>query len=96
MRFVTLIRFTPTGAANVHDSTQRAKKFIESAQSAGMKVQELLWTQGAYDGLVLFDAPDVETAAATMLGLASDGNVQTQTMVAFDAAAMDKVVAKIS
>ncbi len=95
MRFVTLVKFTPNGIAHLEGSTQRAKKFTEAAEAAGVKIHELLWTQGAYDGMILFDAPDVETAAATMLRASSDGNVQTETMVAFDAAGFDQVLAKM-
>ena len=94
MRFVTLIKFTPAGVLNIKDSTQRAKAFSDSAAAAGVKIQELLWTQGEYDGVILFEADSVETAAATMLRAASEGNVQTQTMVAFDAETMDRILAK--
>ena len=96
MRFVTLIKFTPTGVANIGGTTERAKEFSKNAEAAGVKIQELLWTQGEYDGVILFEAPDNETAAAMMLSASSKGNVQTSTMVAFDADTMDQVLAKVS
>lgn len=94
MRFVTLVRFTAQGVANFKQTTKRAKDFLKSAKSAGVDVDELLWMQGRYDGLILFNAPDRETAAALMLNLASHGNVQTETLAAFDAKGMEKVLAK--
>ena len=94
MRFVTLIKFTPHGIAHIQGSPQRAYEFTETAKSMGANVQELLWTQGEYDGLILFEAPDAETAAATMLKAGANGNVQTTTMVAFDAESMINILGK--
>lgn len=94
MRFVTLINFTAQGVSKYRDTTKRAKEFAKQAKSAGLTIHQQLWTQGQYDGLLVYDAADAETAAATMLNLSAKGNVQTQTMVAFDAEGMDKVLAK--
>ena len=94
MRFVTLFRFTSQGVASFKQTTKRAKDFIKTAKASGVDVKEFVWTQGRYDGVVLFDAPDRETASAVMLSLASRGNVQTETMVAYDAKEMEKVLAK--
>ena len=62
----------------------------------GAKVTSVFWTLGAYDGLVIFEAPDEETATALMLHVGSQGNVQTATSRAFNAAEMDQVLAKLS
>jgi len=94
MQFLTLIRFTAQGISKIEQSTARAKKFQAQAAAAGVKVHSLLWTQGRYDGIILFEAEDVESAAACMLDLAAKGNVQTETMVAFDAKGMEQVLAK--
>jgi uncharacterized protein with GYD domain len=51
---------------------------------------------GKYDGLVIFEAPDDETATALMLQLGSQGNVQTTTTRAFSAAEMDGMLGKIN
>ena len=94
MRFVTLIKFTTQGVSKIKQSPARAKKFMAEAKALGVNVESLLWTQGRYDGIIQFEAPDAETAATLMLNLAAKGNVQTETMIAFDSAAMEKVVAK--
>ena len=96
MRFVTLVKFTGQGVTHIGQTTDRAKAFLETAQAAGIQVREMLWTQGQYDGVLLFDAADVETAAAVTLRLASKGNVQSETLVAFDADGMDRVLAKLT
>jgi uncharacterized protein with GYD domain len=59
----------------------------------GCKVTNTYWTFGRFDGVLIFEAPDDETAAALMLHLGSLGNVQTQTARAFTAPEMEKIVA---
>jgi uncharacterized protein with GYD domain len=95
MRFVTLIKFSVSGFTGITQTTTRAKDFVERAMAAGCKIHQLLWTQGRYDGIIVFEAPDVETANAIMLGLASHGNVKTETMVAFDSKEMDDLLTKM-
>lgn len=92
--FVTLITFTQQGEAHVKESPQRAEAFRQKAEKLGCKVKEVLWTLGAYDGVVLFEAPDAQTAAALLLGLDALGNVRTQTLRAFTSTEMKAVVAK--
>ena len=53
------------------------------------------WTLGAYDGLLVFEAPDDITATALLLHLGSLGNVQTTTARAMTAPEMDAVLAKM-
>jgi uncharacterized protein with GYD domain len=91
--FITTIRFTPQGVANIKDTCKRVAAFKAAAKKLACKVTEVYWTQGAFDGVALFEAPDDETAAALMLHVASQGNVQTQTLRGFTAAEMEKVLA---
>jgi uncharacterized protein with GYD domain len=52
------------------------------------------WTLGAFDGVLIFEAADEETATAAVLQLGSLGNVQTQTGRAFNTAEMEKILAQ--
>lgn len=61
----------------------------------GVKVVGQYWTLGAFDGLVIFEAPDDETATALMLYLGSLDNVHTSTMRAFVASEMESVLSKL-
>lgn len=90
--FVTLIRFTSQGISNIQDTTKRAAAVKASARKLGVKVTDIFWTLGPFDGLLIFEAPDEETATALMLQLGSLGNVQTQTSRAFTAAEMDQIL----
>ncbi|MFO1021842.1 MAG: GYD domain-containing protein [Planctomycetales bacterium] len=92
--FITTIKFTQQGIANIEDSTKRAEDFKEAAKKIGVKVADVYWTLGNYDGLLILEAPDDETAMNALLHLSAVGNVHTTTVRAFTAAEMDKIVVK--
>lgn len=92
--YITLIRFTEQGVRNYRKSPERAAAFEAAAKKAGAKVRVVYWTLGEYDGVVLFDAPDEETATSLMLALAAQGNVQTTTLRAFDVREMKAIADK--
>ena len=92
--FVSTINFTPQGAADIKASPKRAEGFQAMAKEMGVTVTQLYWTQGPFDGLIVMDAPDDETAAALMLRLAAFGNVTTQTARAFSASQMQQILDK--
>jgi uncharacterized protein with GYD domain len=91
--FITTIQFTQKGMAAIQDTCQRAEALKATAKKAGCKVTDVYWTLGPFDGVLIFEAPDAETACALMLRVASQGNVQTQTARAFTAAEMEKILA---
>ncbi len=94
--FITTIRFTEQGIKAISETTKRAEAFKEVAKKLGVKVTEIYWTIGAFDGAIVFDAADDETATAALLQLASMGNVQTSTTRAFTAGEIGKILPKLS
>jgi uncharacterized protein with GYD domain len=90
--FITTMHFTEQGTKTVRDTCERAAAFKAAAKKMGVKVSGLYWTLGAFDGVIVFDAPDETTATAAMLHLSSLGNIRTQTARAFDAAEMQKIL----
>ena len=90
--FIATIQFTELGIKNIRDTTKRATAIKTAAKKMGIKVNDVYWTLGSFDGVLIFDAPDDETATALMLHVASLGNVKTRTARAFDAAAMEKIL----
>jgi len=90
--FISTIKFTEKGIQNIQDSPKRADAFKAAAKKMGVKVKDIFWTLGYFDGIVVFDAPDDESATAAMLHLSALGNVHTTTARAFGAAEMSKVV----
>lgn len=94
--FISTIKFTEQGIKSIKETTKRAASIKAAAKKIGVKVTNVFWTLGAYDGLLIFEAPDDETATALMLHLGTSGNVQTTTARAFSAAEMDGILAKMS
>ena len=52
--------------------------------------------QGRYDLVEIFEAPDDETAAAVGLRAGMVGAVRTETLRAYDAEEMGRILAKLS
>jgi uncharacterized protein with GYD domain len=93
--FIILGHFTDQGVRSVKDTTKRAEKFKELAKQNGATVKELYWTLGKYDVVTIVEAPDLASITALGLSLGMAGNVRTQTLPAFSADDMAKVLAKV-
>jgi uncharacterized protein with GYD domain len=94
-RYISLIKFADQGIRNIKDTIKRGDAAKAEADKLGMKIIEEFWTMGAYDGVVLFEAPDDETMTAFMLKVGSLGNVRTATMRAFGREEMEGILGKI-
>ncbi len=90
--FITTLHFTERGVQAAKDTCNRATAFLTTAQKMGVQVTGLYWTLGAFDGVIVFQAPDEATATAAMLHLSSLNNMRTQTARAFDATEMQKIL----
>jgi uncharacterized protein with GYD domain len=73
--------------------SDRAKE--AAAKKPGVKVTNIYWTLGDHDGVLIFEAPDDETATTLLLHLGATGNVHTTTVRAFTAAEMDTILTKV-
>lgn len=94
--FISTINFTEQGIKAIGDTTKRAAALKVASKKLGVKITNIYWTLGSYDGLLIFDAPDDETATALLLRLSAGGNVRTTTVRAFTASEMDKALSKLS
>ena len=92
--YLSTINFTEQGIKSIHETTRRAAALKVASKKLGIKVTNIYWTLGAYDGLLIFEAPDDETATGLLLQLGSAGNVKTTTVRAFNASEMDKILEK--
>ena len=93
--YVCLIQFKDQGIRNIKDTVKRGDAAIAEAQKMGIKIVEEYWTMGAYDAVVIFEAPDDETMSAFILKVGSLGNVTGQTLRAFRRNEMEGILAKI-
>jgi uncharacterized protein with GYD domain len=89
--FISLLSFTEQGARNVKDTLKRAEAFKEAAGKLGLTVQSMHWTMGNYDLVVVIEGNE-EAALASLFSTASLGNVRTQTLRAFTADEVKKVI----
>jgi uncharacterized protein with GYD domain len=90
--FITTMHFTEQGIKAVRETCGRAAAFKATAEKLGVKVTGMYWTLGAFDGVIVCEAPDEERATAALLHLGSQGNIRTQTARAYDPAEMQKIL----
>ena len=93
--YISLLQFTDQGVRNVKDTIKRSEAATAEAEKMGVKIINIFWTMGAYDVVVLLDAPNDETVSAFSLKMGSLGNVKSQTMRAFRVEEMESILAKI-
>src|SRR6266849_4451720 len=93
--YVVLVNFTDQGVRKAKYSPKRADAFKDTAKKCGATVKDLYWTQGQYDAVTIVEAPDDMTATALALSIGALGNIRTQTLRAFSAADMKKVIGKM-
>jgi uncharacterized protein with GYD domain len=58
-------------------------------------IKQIYWTLGEYDQVCVFEAPDDETAASVLLAAGMLGNIRAQTMRAFSAPEMERILSKV-
>lgn len=94
--YVTLSNFTEQGIRNIKDTLKRVEAATKAGAQAGVKLKEVLWTQGPYDMVVISESADEIAANAFVLNVAKAGNVRGQTFRAFTVAEMQKILDKVS
>jgi len=93
--YIVLGQFTDQGVRNVKESTKRAEALKEMAKRVGATVKEVYWTMGAYDIATIVEAPDDATVTALLLSVGALGNVRTQSLRAFSADEMGRILGKL-
>ena len=94
--YISLLQFTEQGSRNLKHTVTRSGAASAAAEKMGMKIIDSFWTMGAYDLVLVLEAPDDETVAAFVTKLGSLGNVKTHTMRAFSPEEMRGILAKIT
>jgi uncharacterized protein with GYD domain len=92
--YVVLYRFTEQGRKNVKDSVKRAAEIRKQNEARGFKVLGHYWTQGRYDLVAIVDAPSEEAMVAGLFGIAEAGNVSSESLRAFTAEEMQRILAQ--
>ena len=92
--FISLVSFTDQGIRNIKESPKRADAFKAMAKKLGVTVKEIYWTLGHYDLVIVLDGDD-ESVTSALLKVGSLGNVRSETLRAFSAADVGRIVANI-
>jgi uncharacterized protein with GYD domain len=90
--YITLLRYTQQGAANVKESPGRLDAGREAFKEFGVEIKDTYLTMGRYDLVCVIEGSDDETVARALLTLGSQGNVQTETMKAWNEDDFRKIV----
>ena len=93
--FISLLSFTEQGIRGVKESPKRADAVKAMAKKMGVTVKEVYWTLGHYDLVVVLEGDD-EAVTSMLLKTGSLGNVRSETLRAFSAAEMGRIVGNIS
>jgi uncharacterized protein with GYD domain len=92
--FVSLVNFTDQGIRNVKDSPDRLEKFRAIAEKLGVTIKGAYYTLGSFDMVLIGEGTD-EAVTTAFLKVGSLGNVRSQTLHAFSADEVKKMVAKM-
>jgi uncharacterized protein with GYD domain len=92
--FISLCSFTDQGVRTIKESPNRAEAFQAMAAKLGVTVKSIHWTVGSYDLVVVCEGSD-EAAAAALMATGAMGNVRTQTLRAFSASEMKKILSMV-
>ena len=93
--YIVLGQFTDQGIRNVKDTTKRAGALRDAAKKLGASVKSVYWTQGAFDVVTIIDAPDDQSITALLFSIGILGNVRTQSLRAFEADEIERVLGKL-
>ena len=94
--YISLINWTDQGISNVKDTLERSQSVAEDAENKyGASFEQIYWTVGPYDIIAILEAPDEESATALLLGDASEGNIRTTTLRAYDREEMRGIIERL-
>jgi uncharacterized protein with GYD domain len=93
--YITLIRYTQKGVENIKQSPARLDAARKAFKAMGAELKDFYLIQGRYDIITVIEAPDAETVAKCVLGVASQGNVTTETLRAFTEDEYRKIIAAL-
>jgi uncharacterized protein with GYD domain len=93
--YIALVNFTDQGIRHIRQTTERAKALVNAAANLGVKIKEIYWTMGTFDAVFIAEAPDDETITAFAVSMGSLGNIRTQTLRAFSAEEMNRILGKV-
>jgi uncharacterized protein with GYD domain len=93
--YIMLNRYTPQGIGNVKQSPVRIDALKQVFKANGAEIKQVFLVMGAYDTVLIVEAPDDETCARLSLSIGVAGYVRVETLRAFSEDEFRKIVAAI-
>ena len=94
--FVGLLKLTDQGRRSIKDSPKRLREAISQFQKTfGIKLIHVYYTTGRYDIVTIHEAPDEQSALATLFAVESAGNATIETLNAYSVEEVEKIVSKL-
>ena len=90
--YIALVNYTEQGIRNVKESPKRIDQANALLKEMGGDFTAFYMTMGAYDLVLVYEAPDDAIAARFTLLLGSAGNVRTMTLKAFPEYAYREII----
>ena len=83
-QYICLMKMTPTGRQEISKSLDRGSAIQEAIAEIGVTRLDYWVTLGAYDCVMLFEAPDEATMAHALMKIGTFGGVETETLTVID------------
>ena len=93
--YLSLLRYTEQGIRNIKESPSRLDAAKKAFQAAGGELKQFYLALGRYDGVIVSEAPDDDTAARLALTFGSLGSIRTETMRVFTESEYRKLIASL-
>jgi len=93
--YIALLKWTGQGVEKVKASPGRLDAGRKAFKKLGVEIKDTYLTMGRYDLVCIVEAADDESYATAMLSLGSQGNVQTETLKAFNEDQYRKICASL-
>jgi uncharacterized protein with GYD domain len=93
--YISVMNFTDKGIQAVRDSPRRLDAAKKALEDMGGRFRDFFLTMGAYDLVLIYEAPDDAVSARFQLLLGAQGNVRTTTMKAFPEPAYREIIASL-
>lgn len=90
--YVSLFNFTAQGIKAVKGTVERTQMIKKAAEADGGRVIGVWWLMGQYDGILISEAANEESAARMVLAAGMAGNSRSVTMRAFSEDEMTKIL----
>ncbi len=82
--YILLARFTQQGRESIKDGPARIEAARKTLESLGGKIRSIHLTLGQCDSVAVVEAPDDEALARFSMSVGAKGNVQIESLRAFD------------